>query len=54
VGASDGLDLARQHEVLEWLRAAGFPVNPLIEVHDDIDAVAAACDGWEQRRAEID
>jgi DNA ligase (NAD+) len=54
VGASDGLDLAGQHEVLEWLRAAGFPVNPLIEVHDDIDAVAAACDGWEQRRAEID
>ncbi|MBM3634653.1 MAG: NAD-dependent DNA ligase LigA [Actinobacteria bacterium] len=54
VGASEGLDATSQHEVLEWLRTAGFPVNPLINVHDDIDAVAAACEGWEKRRGEID
>ena len=54
VGASDGLALASQHEVLEWLRAAGFPVNPLIAVYERIDEVAAACEGWEKRRGEID
>ena len=54
VGAADGLDIATQHEVLQWLRAAGFPVNPLIEVYDDIEAVAAACEGWEKRRGDID
>ena len=54
VGASDGLDMASQHEVLAWLRDAGFPVNPLIAVHDDIAAAAAACAEWEGRRGEID
>ncbi len=54
VGAADGLSLASQREVLAWLVEAGFPVNPLIEVHDDITAAAAACAGWEQRRGEID
>ena len=54
VGAADGLDIATQHEVLQWLRAAGFPVNPLIEVYDDIEAVAAACEGGETRRGDID
>ncbi len=54
VGASDGLEMASQHEVLAWLKDAGFPVNPLIEVYDDIDAAAAACAQWEGRRGEID
>lgn len=54
VGASDGLDLATQSDVLAWLREAGFPVNPLIRAYGDIDAVAAACDEWEGRRGEID
>ncbi len=52
--APDGPDLTTQHEVLEWLQEAGFPVNPLIRVHDDIAAVAAACEAWEERRGEID
>ncbi len=54
VGASDGLAATSQHAVLEWLRAAGFPVNPLIAVYEHIDDVAAACEGWEKRRGEID
>jgi DNA ligase (NAD+) len=54
VGASDGLALGSQHEVLAWLREAGFPVNPLIQVHEDIDAAVVACAEWEGRRGEID
>lgn len=54
VGAPGGLDVARQSEMLAWLRVAGFPVNPLIEVVDDIDAAAAACAAWEQRRGTVD
>lgn len=54
VGAADGLDATRQEDVLAWLRDAGFPVNPLIEVVDDIDAAATACARWEERRGDID
>ncbi len=54
VGASDGLQLDSQHQVLTWLREAGFPVNPLIQVYDGIEQAAAACDAWEKRRGEID
>jgi len=54
VGASDGLEVSTQEDVLAWLRDAGFPVNPLIEVVDDIDAAAAACARWEERRGDID
>ena len=54
VGASDGLEVSSQEDVLAWLRDAGFPVNPLIEVVDDIDAAAAACARWEERRGDID
>ncbi len=54
VGASEGIPAATQHEVLEWLRAAGFPVNPLIATYDDIAAVAAACSAWEERRGDLD
>ncbi len=54
VGASDGLHLASQVDVLAWLRSAGLPVNPLIEVVDDITAAAAACARWEARRGDID
>lgn len=54
VGASDGLQLDSQHQVLTWLREAGFPVNPLIQVYSGIEDAAAACDAWEKRRGEID
>ena len=54
LGASDGLEVSSQDDVLAWLRDAGFPVNPLIEVVDDIDSAAAACARWEERRGDID
>ncbi len=54
VGASDGLRVEAQTDVLTWLGDAGFAVNPLIEVVDDITAAAAACARWEERRGDID
>ncbi len=54
IGYSEGLDLPTQSAVLDWLREAGFRVNPDISAVDDIEAVAKACAAWEGRRAEVD
>jgi len=54
IGFSEGLALPDHHSALEWLRAQGFRVNPHIAVLDGIDAVAAECRRWEERRAELD
>lgn len=44
------LPRATHHEMLAWLRDCGLPVNPHIERHDDIDAVAAFCARIEEQR----
>jgi DNA ligase (NAD+) len=54
IGAHEGVELASQSESLEWLRSHGFRVNPDIEVHEDLDAVVAACRAWEERRDRLD
>jgi DNA ligase (NAD+) len=54
IGATEGLEFERQHEVLDWLRDHGFRVAPGVETHEDIDAVARACLDWEERRDGLD
>ena len=54
IGFSEGLDLPDQHSALDWLRAAGFKVNPGIVTVEGIEQVAAACRRWEERRGELD
>ncbi len=54
VGALDGVEFSSHHESLEWLREHGFRVNPDIEVHDELDAVVAACHAWQERRDRLD
>jgi len=54
IGGSEGLDHETHHESIEWLRARGFKVNHDVEVHVDIDSVAAACLRWEERREQLD
>ena len=54
VGYSEELDLADHTSALEWLRAAGFKVNPDIVTVDGIEQAAAACRRWEERRGELD
>jgi DNA ligase (NAD+) len=53
-GAMDGVDVATQWELLEWLRAHGFRTNPHARRLESIADVAAACESWETHRAELD
>ena len=54
IGATDGITFSTHHESMEWLRAHGFRVNPSIDVHEDIDSVAARCRRWEEERGRLD
>jgi DNA ligase (NAD+) len=53
-GVPDAVPALTQWETLAWLRARGFRTNPFAERHETIEAVAAACRAWEQRRTELD
>jgi DNA ligase (NAD+) len=53
-GAVDGLEFSSHFDSLNWLREHGFKVNADMEVHDDLDAVIAACRAWEERRDRLD
>lgn len=53
VGALDGVAFETHSAALEQLRDWGFPVNEF-EVVGDIEAVVAACHGWEDRRESLD
>ena len=53
-GAKEGGPELRTHrETLAWLAELGFPVNPHIEAHDDLDAVHAFCCRMEAQRHEL-
>ena len=54
VGHAEGLDLPTQSAALEWLRGAGFRVNPDIRVVATIEEVQAECEAWEGRRGTVD
>jgi len=53
-GYREGVDVASQWELLEWLSERGFRANPFAERLGSIEEVAAACRLWETRRAELD
>ncbi len=50
----DGALPATHFDCLAWLRDLGFSTSLDAERHDDIDSVWAACQGWLQRRADLD
>jgi DNA ligase (NAD+) len=54
VGAAPSLGLSSHSEVLEWLRGAGFRVNPEITVESTIEDAEAAAARWEERRGQVD
>jgi DNA ligase (NAD+) len=54
VGHAEGLELPTQSAALEWLRGAGFRVNPDIRVVGALDEVQAGCEAWEARRGTVD
>jgi DNA ligase (NAD+) len=54
IGASEGLGHTTHFESIEWLREHGFKVNHDVELHRDIESVAAAARRWEERREDLD
>ncbi len=55
LGWVEGARPAATHsQNIEWLRALGFPVNPLTEVLHTVDAVAEFCEAWVERRDSLD
>ncbi|MCU4186522.1 NAD-dependent DNA ligase LigA [Acidiferrimicrobium sp. IK] len=55
MGAIEGGPRFTRHwETLEWLRDAGFPVNPEIRLLDGLEAVDEYCRHWLEHRHELD
>ena len=53
-GVHEGSAPDTQFTMLAWLRERGFRTNPHAERLETIEEVAAACERWESRRAELD
>lgn len=49
-----GPPFARHREMLDWLRSAGFPVNPEIRIEGDLEAVDVYCRHWLAHRHDLD
>ena len=54
LGHREGVEVYGQESTLQWLRSAGFRVNPLITVEPTLEAAQAACERWEARRGDVD
>ena len=54
VGRSEGREFLSHHEVLEWLRSAGFRVNGDTSVVASLDEIVAGCREWQERREHLD
>jgi len=54
VGHVEGRVFAGHHDVLEWLRAAGFRVNPDVRVAATLEEIVTGCRRWEERRDDLD
>ena len=54
VGAMEGIAFERHGQALDWLRERRFPVNPGIQVADDVAEVMQICTSWQDRRDTLD
>jgi DNA ligase (NAD+) len=54
IGAVEGASFDRHSEALDWLREHRFPVNPEVQVADDVDDVMKICISWQDRRDALD
>ncbi|MFH1791669.1 MAG: NAD-dependent DNA ligase LigA [Candidatus Omnitrophota bacterium] len=54
VGYREGSPFATQHDALEYLKGAGFTVNPHYRLCGTIDEVIEYCDSWQGKRAGLD
>jgi DNA ligase (NAD+) len=54
IGVVRGLDLPTHMAEIEWLREAGFKINPDTAHHEGVEGVVKRCRWWEERRDELD
>jgi DNA ligase (NAD+) len=54
VGYVDGRVFPAHHDVLEWLRVAGFRVNPEVRVVATLEEIVSGCRKWQERREDLD
>jgi DNA ligase (NAD+) len=55
VGEIEGAPRFRRHsETLDFLKAAGLPVNPEVRTLTNLEDVFAYCEGWLKRRHDLD
>jgi DNA ligase (NAD+) len=54
VGHYEGMDFKKHTEVLEYLKDAGFKVNPHRKLCKDIEEAIGYCDSWEPKRGKLE
>jgi len=54
IGHYEGLSFKKHTEVLDYLKDAGFKVNPHYKLCSDIEEVIAFCDSWEHKKDKLD
>jgi len=54
VGAAEGIGWRTHWELLEWLAARGFRINPHVKRVGTGDEITRACREWEERRSALD
>jgi DNA ligase (NAD+) len=54
VGYGEEVEFGAHYQVLEWLRVAGFRVNPDVRVVDTLDEIVAGCSAWHDSRDDLD
>lgn len=54
VGHCEGIVFKKHTEVLDYLKSAGFKVNPHYKLCTDIEDVIAFCDSWEPKKDKLD
>jgi DNA ligase (NAD+) len=54
IGHCDGINFKKHTDVLEYLKEAGFKVNPHYKLCKDIGEVISFCDSWEPKRDKLD
>ncbi len=53
IGAIEGASFDTHWQILQTLKAWGFPVNPHARICSGIEEVIAFCEGWTARRGEL-
>lgn len=54
IGHCDGIEFTTHVEVLEYLKAAGFRVNPDFKLCKSIEEAIEYCNSWEDKREKLD